>query len=91
MKSWDEVRNDIFATVFQNMDTDSILTSQNLSYDGFLKSLSIILILSVLEEANPSCCYIEIAEAKDFLSMATIRALYCKGSEWIDNEKGHTA
>ena len=91
MKSWDEVRNDIFATVFQNMDINSILASQNLSNDGFLKSLSIILILSVLEEANPNYCYMEIAEAKDFLSIATIKALYDKGSEWIDNEKSHTA
>ena len=81
MKSWDEVKNDIFTTVFQNMDTNSILAAQNLSNDGFLKSLSIIMILSIMEEANPNCCYMEIADAKDFLSVATIKALYGKGSE----------
>ena len=81
MKSWDEVKNDIFATAFHNMDTNRILASQNLSNDGFITSLSIILILSTLEEANSNCCYMEIADAKDFLSIANIKALYYKGRD----------
>jgi len=80
MKTWDEVKNDIFTMVFQNMDTDNVLASWNLANDGFLKSLSIIMILSSLEEANPNYNYMANAEAKDFLSIETIKALYDRGS-----------
>lgn len=79
MKSWDEVKAQLLRQVFVGEDSKEIEASKDLRKDGFLKSLSVIAIISVLHEANEKTDYLMLASAKDFTTLESIRGLYEKG------------
>jgi len=76
MKEWDKVRQEILQTVFPTHDQDIVLKSANLLSDGLMDSLSIVLILTILDEAKPSSDYVSKASADDFRSLAAIEMFY---------------
>jgi len=74
--SWEEMRSRLLARVFYEFSPDEVEASTHLVGDGFLNSLSILVVLGLLEdELGGHSPLIEVAPS-DTSSLATIEALY---------------
>jgi hypothetical protein len=78
MPDWSEVEALILQNVFFNFDPAAVQASRNLAAEGFMDSLSVIGIVTTVDE----CLGGELAQSRarkeDFMSIGTIKELYLR-------------
>ena len=75
---WDEMRSRLLTRVFYDFSPEEVEASTDLVGDGFLNSLSILVVLGLIDdELGDAAPLFEVAPS-DTSSLATIEALYLR-------------
>ena len=74
--SWPDVEQQLLDQVFYARTPDQVRGSDDLAADGFLDSLSIVVVLEMLSESTGNEDALTTANADDFRNLSTINALY---------------
>jgi hypothetical protein len=78
MSDWPEVQSRILQNVFFNFHPDAVVASRDLAGDGFVDSLSVIGIVTTIDEHLGGEQAQSQARREDFLSLDTIKGLYLR-------------
>lgn len=74
--SWSDVEQRLLDQVFYARTPEQVRGSDDLAADGYLDSLSIVVVLEMLSEMTGNEEALTTASADDFKNLDTVRALY---------------
>jgi acyl carrier protein len=73
---WESVRSDLLEAVFFNFTTEEVEGSSDLALDGYLDSLAIVSIVTIIDDHLGGEQAQSLAQRQDFQSLATIEQLF---------------
>jgi acyl carrier protein len=76
MANWARVKADVLETVFFNFTPEEVEASSDLADDGYLDSLAIVTIVTIIDDHVGGDGAQLSAERGDFQSLATIEVLF---------------